>query len=107
MAITSRPATLADIDRCLSIQPLYLGNALVGRRAAVDAWKQLARDGFSASSVLESTSPATGRSDRGLWCFGVSCTCLRECRVGESSPGHQLPGHSKRALGPVGIGNSR
>ena len=33
----------------------YLGNALVGRRAAVDAWKQLARDGFSASNVLEST----------------------------------------------------
>ena len=55
MAITSRPATLADIERCVSIQPLYLGNALVGRRAAVDAWKQLARDGFSASNVLEST----------------------------------------------------
>jgi hypothetical protein len=56
MPITSRPATLADIDRCLSIQPLYLGDALVGRRAAVDAWKHLARDGFSASTVLESTS---------------------------------------------------
>jgi hypothetical protein len=56
MPITSRPATLADIDRCLSIQPLYLGNALVGRRAAVDAWKHLVRDGFSASNVLESTS---------------------------------------------------
>src|SRR3984957_11447339 len=56
MPITSRPATLADIDRCLSIQPLYLGNALVGRRAAVDAWKHLARDGFFASNVLESTS---------------------------------------------------
>lgn len=56
MSITSRPATLADIDRCLSIQPMYLGDALVGRRAALDAWKQLAQDGFSASNVLESTS---------------------------------------------------
>jgi hypothetical protein len=56
MPITSHPATMADIGRCLSIQPLYLGDALVGGRAAVDAWKHLARDGFSASNVLELTS---------------------------------------------------
>ena len=69
MPITWRPATVADIDQCLSIQPLYLGDALVGKPAAVDAWKRLARDGFSASSVLESTSLPVGNRIVG---FGAS-----------------------------------
>jgi hypothetical protein len=69
MPITWRPANVADIDRCLSIQPLYLGDALVEKRAAVDAWKRLARDGFSASIVLESTLMPVGNRIVG---FGAS-----------------------------------
>ena len=69
MAITWRPASSIDIEPGLSIQPKYLGDALVGEKAALEAWKHLVRDRFFASCVMESSSRPRG--DR-IVCFGAS-----------------------------------
>ncbi len=69
MPITWRPATWDDIEPGLSIQPIYRGDALVGVKAALEAWKLLIRDRFFSSCVLESSSLPQGRRIVG---FGAS-----------------------------------
>ena len=69
MTITWRPATWDDIEPGLSIQPKYRGDALVGVKAALEAWKHLIQDRFFASCVLESSSLPRGHRMIG---FGAS-----------------------------------
>src|ERR1700679_3153354 len=69
MAITWRPASSIDIEPCLSIQPKYLGDALIGGKAALEAWKHVVRDRFVATCVMESSSLPRGQRIVG---FGAS-----------------------------------
>ncbi len=69
MSITWRPAIWQDIEPSLSIQTKSRGEALVGAKAAINCWKELIRDPFFASAVLESSPPIRGCSRIG---FGAS-----------------------------------
>jgi hypothetical protein len=59
MPITWRPANLSDLEASLEIQPKYLGDALVGRQAALDAWGQLLGQRASTMTVVEA-NPSIG-----------------------------------------------
>src|ERR1035438_7163792 len=69
MSITWRPATWTEIEQGIAIQPKHRGDALVGVEAAMDGWKQLFRDPFFRSAVLESGHVIGGHNLIG---FGAS-----------------------------------
>ncbi|MGI8990599.1 MAG: hypothetical protein ACR2I2_13600 [Bryobacteraceae bacterium] len=69
MPITWRPATWVDIEPALTIQEKSRGDALIGKQAAIAAWKHLFRDPFFASAILESKPAIQGH---GLIGFGAS-----------------------------------
>src|ERR1022692_554432 len=69
MPITWRPASWADIELGMAIQPKKMGHALIGAQAAVTSWKRLVRSPFFASAVLESNPAIRGHRLVG---FGAS-----------------------------------
>lgn len=60
MPITSRFPSWDQIEVGLSIQPRNLGSSVVGNKAAVGCWRQLAREPFFASIILEANPEIRG-----------------------------------------------
>ena len=101
MPITWRLATLNDIERGLSIQPKYRGDALVGVQAAVGAWKHLFRDRFFNSGVFESSS--LPRSHRMV---GFGASVLVSSEFAEAELADPRPNINSRVIASIHSGRS-
>jgi hypothetical protein len=86
MAITWRPATWSDIEPCLAIQPANLGDALVGKRVAIDVWRQLFRDPFFLSAVLESSPTINGYRHVGFGAGVLVTAAFADAEIAEPRP---------------------
>ena len=75
-----RPIREADLLTCLELQPASLGDQIVGRDAALRAWKSLLRDPAFCGTVLESEVPVAGNKivGCGLGVFVQEAFAVRE-----------------------------
>src|SRR5262245_10948145 len=55
-----RPITEADLSKCLDIQPACIGDGIVGRSAALRAWRDLLDSPAFQANVIESDRPLAG-----------------------------------------------
>jgi len=101
MPITWRPATWNDIEPGLSIQPKYRGDALVGAEAALEAWKQLIRDRFFNSCVLESSS-----LHRGHRMVGFGASVLISPEFADTELANPRPDINSRVVASIQSGRS-
>jgi len=99
MSITERPAVWSDIEPALAIEPKNRGDALVGPTAALDCWKRMLSDPFSASAVLESNTPVLGHRLIG---FGFSV--LVSERFADVELAHPRPDINSRIIAGVHAG---
>jgi hypothetical protein len=101
MPITWRPATWVDIKPGLSIQPKNRGEALVGAEAAIDAWRQIVRDPFFASAVLEA-SPIV----RGYRLVGFGASVLVSRGFADAEIANPRPNINSRIIAGIHSGQS-
>jgi hypothetical protein len=69
MAMSWRRITEADLPASLDVQPARLGDELVGRRDALEAWKRMVGYPFFVAVAFESDPPIQGHRIIG---FGAS-----------------------------------
>lgn len=101
MPISWRPATWDDIEHCLSFQPKYRGDALVGVEAALEAWKDLIRDRFFYSGVFESS--ALPRSNRMI---GFGASVLVSSAFADAELANPRPDINSRVIASIHSGRS-
>jgi hypothetical protein len=101
MPITWRPATWNDIEPGLSIQPKYRGEALVGVKAALEAWKHLIRDRFFNSCVLESSS-----FPRSHQMVGFGASVLVSSEFADAELANPRPDINSRVMASIQSGRS-
>ena len=70
----------ADLTECLRVQPLHLGDQIVGRERALEIWKSLVRRRSFASCVLECPGPNGTKRIAGFGSsvFASSAFAMRE-----------------------------
>ena len=87
LGVLSRDIREQDLLDCLLIDPLRVGDALVGRAPALAAWKNLIRSRFCHSVVIEAPKPVAGHRIVG---FGIDVFVTRsfaEAEISRPSPG--------------------
>jgi hypothetical protein len=100
MSMTWRPSTLNDIEPGLSIQVDNRGDGLVGRKAALDAWKYLFHETFCISVVLESSPPIQGHT-----LVGFGAALLVSSRFMDAEAAHPQPDVASRIIASVHSGH--
>lgn len=86
MPITWRPAIWSDIEPCLAIQPARRGDALVGKRVAIDVWRHLFGDPFFLSAVLESSPAIGGYRQVGFGASVLVTSAFAEAEIADPRP---------------------
>jgi len=96
-----RPICEADLLTCLDIQPACLGDLIVGRSAALRAWKSLLDQSAFQANVIESERPLAGHKivACGMGVFVSRAFADREIR----SP---RPGINSRIIAGIASGES-
>jgi hypothetical protein len=84
--LTWRPAGWSEIEQGLAIQPAFWGDALVGRKAAIEGWKRLLRDPFFASAVLEHTPAIQGHRMIGLGASVLVSSGFADAEIADPRP---------------------
>ena len=94
-------AEVADLSECLDLHPGHLGDEIVGRRRAIQAWKDLIQSAAFRSAVIRSASPISGQSIVG---FGASVFVSRPFARAEVA--NPMPGLNGRILESIDSGRS-
>jgi len=86
MFLTWRPAGWGDLEQGLGIQPKLWGDALVSNEAAIRGWKQLLRNPFFASAVLEYIPSVHGHRMIGLGASVLVSTAFADAELADPRP---------------------
>ena len=101
LGLSQRDLREQDLLDCLSIHPARMGEELVGRTRAIDAWKQLIPSRSFSAAVIEAPSTAAGPRILG---FGADVFVSRA--FAEEEVSNPRPGLNARIIASIDSGRS-
>jgi hypothetical protein len=84
--LTWRELREADVAACMAVQPLALGEAVVGRDKAIEVWRALLRNAGFVARVIEAEAPR-GRRTMGLGASVFVAPAFLEAEISNPRPG--------------------
>jgi hypothetical protein len=100
MAVRVRAATAAEVMHFLELWPETMGSAIVGREAALGAWKAIVQHPYFVTAVVEADPPMDGQR-----LVGFGSACFVSAAFSDEAIQNPRPGLNDRFIAACAAGN--